>query len=613
MTDTELMMLRIKMRDPAWSLPRYGKIMGQKKQGGILYDPHAITNKLQETVLSYYSNTPRNSFGQTYWLVLLGARQCGKSLLPELCGYTKAAYNPGFEHVCIADNRERADYLHSRVHYTHEEWPEDIRTPTAGGRHEVRQKTFDVALGGKMRVLSGHAGAVGIGQSPDSFHGSELPYHKDAETQFSLIYPSMDNRDDALFVLESTASPSDAPSFEWWRDQYKEAKHNMGDWGNRWLSAFFPYWDGLLNQRPWPDDARLESDEINLLARYGYEATLSRKIKEKLDRGGYTEREAFELVKARLTPGSYLSKDNLAFRRMKLATDKAIRRNPELFWVYFPKDDLSCWLVRGNSVIHASLLKKHERDDLIEWEAPYTEYEAPEPGAQYVLGVDPVGFAARDHAAIQVLKVWDNEWTQVATYAAHTNPLDFAPIILDIANRYNKALVVVESNGVGTSVIALLLQQGYRRLYYEKPYKAGLTSTGKSVDQMLSYLQDGLKDELVMWDKDTVHQLKSYRHDKRTERAPNLEILNPRGSKARRDRHHWDKISALMFAVWGARSMPRRIKPGARDEEKSNVIPFGKLTYNQVLEYRVQQAKLDKTVAGTTTARRTYRRKKKKR
>ena len=598
-----------RIKDPAWSLPRFGKIMGQKKQGDVLYNPYAITRNLQATLVSYYSNTPRNAYGQTFWLTLVAYRQGGKSLTPELCGYVKAAYNPGFEHVCIADNKDRAEYLHTRVHYTHENWPKELRTPTAGGRHEVRQKTFKSGAGGRMRVLSGHAGAVGIGQSPDSFHGSELPYYADAESQFSLIYPSMGNRDDALVVLESTAAPSDEPSAEWWQDEYSTAKKNTGDWGNRKIAAFFPYWDGLLNARGWPKNAALDADEISLLGLHGYEATLQRKLKEYATNPKYRGLDHEKLAKAHLISGTYLSKENLAFRRFMIETDKKIRKNPELFWTYYPKDDLSCWLVHGNSVIHWSLIKKHERPELIEWESPYVEYEAPEPGAIYVLGVDPVGFAARDHAAIQVLKVYDGEWTQVACYAAHTAPLQFAPIILRIAKRYNNALIGVESNGVGNATLALLIQAEYRRIYYEKAYKPGITASASANDMMLAHLQDALLDCLILWDKDTVRQLKTYRHDKRVERSPTLEMLNPKTTGSRRERHHWDKISALMIAVRMARASPRKLKPVTNVEQPKNVVLYKDLTWNQIQEYRKKQAAL---LEGTKPRRRTYRRKRRK-
>ena len=563
------------LQDPAESLLRFGYIIDQKTGKKLKYDPWAITHDLQSTIISYASNPPKTVHGQTKWLALLGYRQGGKSTTGELAFYPKAAYRYGHDHVCIADTRPRADYLHQRVHVTHRNWPEEIRSPTVSTR-EVRQATFDpeLMLGGKMRVLSAHTDAVGIGQSPDSFHGSEPPFWKNGAYAWSLIQPSMINRDHALVLLEGTAAPSDAPSVEWWKDICRDAKHGRG----RWVYAFFPYWDGKLNTRPWPKDWTLENDEIRLLERFGAQG---------------------------------LTLENLAFRRFILDTDKLMRRYPELFDVFYPKDDTSCWVASAKGVIPKHILSRHLAGPLTEWEGPYMEYEAPEGGAIYAIGVDPAGYAARDHASFQVFKVYDGEWTQVACYAGHTEPVEFTKEIIRVHERYNSAKIGVEINGVGAAVVALLQEAGLgNHLYYEKPYKPGITTTAKSLDQMLGWLIDALRDELTLHDEDTVSQALSYGHDKRTERSVASELLQGGGAGSRRrERHHWDKISALMMAVVVARDAPRRLKKEAPDELE-NVLLFRDMTYDQVTSYREALAKDE---AGKQRPRRRYRSSRKRR
>jgi hypothetical protein len=533
------------LRDPDISLRAYGIIIDQKTGTERRYDPFAITNHLQPSILAYHSKPPKTSEGQTRWLTLLGYRQGGKSLTGELCGYTKAAYTPGHDHVCIADNKDRAEYLHRRVHLVHSRWPDAVRSPTVPNR-EVRQKSFQ--HGGKMRVLSGESGAVGIGQSPDSFHGSELPYWRNAGHQFSMIYPSLINRDHSLVLLESTPSPMTEPSAEWWRDQCRDAKLGMG----RWCYAFFPYWDGRLNRRPWPEGAQLDLEELRLLDRF--------------KRKG-------------------LQKEHLAFRRLMLETDKEIRRYPDLFKVYYPFDDISCWIASTGSVFSTELLQKHQDRKMVPWKAPYLEYEPPEVGATYVIGADPAGYASRDHAAFHVLKVYSGEWTQVATFGTTTDPIKFAKKLHDTGIKYNKALLAVEANGVGVATLALLEEMGYPNLYYEKPYKPGITATTKSVAMMLSYLQDALHDELILNDEDTVSQLGSYREDKQTERSAAAEILHSGKPGRRRERHHWDKVSALQIAVMASRRAPRRTKVVSPELDIGNVVLFRDMSYNQLQEY----------------------------
>ena len=79
---------------------------------------------------------------------------------------------------------------------------------------------------------------------------------------------------------------------------------------------------------------------------------------------------------------------------------------------------------------------------------------------------------------------------------------------------------------------------------------------------MTSWLIDALLDELVLRDKATVEDLLGYRNDKAVEESAGAEIARGQASKRRRERGHWDRVSALMIAVAGARtfsSQPHRV------------------------------------------------------
>ena len=516
------------LQSPSKSLPVFGQVHDQRTGQFVGYDPYRLTKTLQAEILEYLSNPPLTDAGQTQFLTVLTARQMGKSLTSEYGCYPKAAFTPGWDHVCIADTKDRAEYLHKRVHHLHERWPGKVRSRTIPNR-EARQLTFRPLQGGKMRVLSAETGAVGIGQSPDSFHASECAFWADFSGSMFLIWPSLMNRDHALAIFECT--PWEARSD--WHEHCLEAKNGVG----RHSYLFKPFWDGQLNQRPWNKDWSLENEEIDLLNRYGQEG---------------------------------LTKENLAFRRLIMSTDVKIRRNPEFFRVFYPFDDIGCWIASAQSAIPGHVLEKHQKRQMVRWRGPYMEYEQPEADARYVIGVDPCGHAARDHASFQVLKVYDGEWTQVATYADHSDPLIFTKAVLKAAKKYNKALVVVESNGVGQSILALLRDWDYSNIFYEKLKRPGFTTTSKSIDQCMGWLVDGLMDELILNDNNTVEQLLSYRNDKQIEESPTSEIARGEASRRRRDRHHWDKVSALIMGIVGARALPRRSKPSTENPEKDN-------------------------------------------
>lgn len=536
------------LADPAVSLPLYGTLISQEDGQEVLFDPHRITDKMQATIVGYMSNPPVDENGFTLWLSLLGYRQGGKSLTAELAAYPLAAYTPGFDHVCIADVKDRADYLHERTQFCHKRWPDELRTPQRA-TNEVRQLTF--VHDAKMRVLSGHAEAVGIGQSVDSFHGSELPYWKNAARQFSLINPSMLNRKHARMLLESTPSPLSEPSAQWWQDKCRDAKYREA----RNLYAFFPFWDGRLNVRPWPTNAVLETDEIRMLERYGPLG---------------------------------LKKEHLAFRRYTMAMDPEIRRNPDLFRVYYPFDDVTCWLSTTSGVIKPHVIERHLKD-LRPFKPPYTEFEPPEPGALYAIGADPAGYGARDHASFQVLKCYADDWTQVAVFAASVDPVEFYRHLSAAAHRYNNALVGIERNGVGVGTIALFQKDNYGNLYHDTWDKPGVHKS--SHDQMVSILIDHLLDRLRLVDEDTVSQLQGYQSDKAVERTIRAELLSNDDGR-RRARHHWDKVSALMMACITAESLPRRFKK--EPDLPKNVVPFNQMSWDALQAYEKKVAEFER-------------------
>jgi hypothetical protein len=522
------------LRNPARSLPQYGEVHDQETGQFVKYDASRLTTTMQQDILDYYSDPPRTEDGQVAFLSILTGRQMGKSLTPEYCGYVETAYRPAYDHVCIADTQERADYLHKRVHYLHQRWPDSLRSPTVPSK-ESRQLTFDSEFGGRMRVLSAANGAVGIGQSPDGFHASECAFWPSFSDAMFLIYPSIINRSETKAIFECTPWEAGCD----WHEHCQAAKAMEG----RHIYKFYPFWDGVLNRRQWKKEWNLDSEEEDLLRKYAAQG---------------------------------LTLEHLAFRRFILKTDAELRRNPERFKVFYPFDEISCWLVRGRGVIPTHALERHQNGLLIPSKFGYAEFLAPDPTSVYVIGVDPSGQAARDHASFQVLDLRE-KWRQAARFADTCDPLAFARKLFETGMRYNQAKIVVENNGVGQAVISHLIDWKYPNLYWSSKQKAGIPTTGANIDKMTSHLIDALIDDLVLYDTVTVDQLISYKGDKRIEESPGLEAVRGAPSSRRRHRHHWDAVSALIMAVQAARLENRR---GKEDTRSVEVAEYEGLTAN---------------------------------
>ncbi len=554
------------LRDPQLCLPGCAKVVDQENEGEADYDPCAITEQLQATIIAHASDPGRIETGHSRWLALLAYRQAGKSTAGELAYYPSAAYRHGWKHYCIADNDKRADELHERLQFCHTRWPEELRPPVKpAARNETRQITFE--HDSTMKVLSGATQAAGVGLSFSSLHASEVAYWKDAARQFSIMFPACINRKNAQMLIECTPTPLTEPSAEWWKDQCHSAKYGSDSGLNRFVYAFFPFWDGKLNRRPWPKGASVDIEEQRLLDKYG---------------------------------AAGLTLEHLAFRRATMEIDQEIRRNPELFSCYYPFDDLSCWLVGGKQVIPTRAIERHTllggNTRLQPWRPRDAHgvkyYREAHPNGTYVIGVDPAGYAGRDHASFQVLEVWSDgtkrDWRQVATFGGVVDPHVLADYVIEAGHRYNNALIACEANN--DPVTPILRERRYPNVHFD--WNRGAPGVWKHSDEeFVRILTDALLDRLELLDEDLVSQLTGYRGDAAVQRTIRAEILSPRTDGRRRARHHWDKVSALMVACAVASKAPVRYRPKSQPDNLI-VHPASGMTWNQMVEYEKRVAKL---------------------
>lgn len=80
------------LRDPSVSLPRYGQVIDQKTDQSVMYDPYRITEKLQATIIKFFSEAPKTQHGQDIWLSVLKYRQGGASTCAEFAAFPKVAW-----------------------------------------------------------------------------------------------------------------------------------------------------------------------------------------------------------------------------------------------------------------------------------------------------------------------------------------------------------------------------------------------------------------------------------------------------------------------------------------------------------------------------------------
>lgn len=544
------------LKDPRISLPLYGKVMDQATSRIVPYDPFAITSRLQWDMLESIGNRELSVDGQLMWDIWLCCRQAGKSLVADLALYPLTMFSPGRFHVTIADEQKRADYLHSRVQLNHTYWPEELRVKQKIVREKLK---LEFEHGGGMHAMAGSSNAVGVGYSPDSIHLSEVPLHGDASGTWNLLMPSIINRDDGYVVMESTPYPMSMPSSEFYRDLCWKANSDSARFRYHW----YPYWDQILNRRAYNGEP-LSIEEQRLMDMYSPEG---------------------------------LTEENLMFRRFIMDMDPEVRRNPALFDVFYLSNDVDCWLTASGGVIPGRALEGQSKN--LKKEIEFIRYgygtrqddglrrfKHPEFGAIYVIGVDPAGFG-RDHSAFQVLEVWADGWEQVCSFGAEVDPLEFNTLLMKEAANYNQALVAIERNGIGMGAIEHFRLREYRNLYYDGFGKPGVHKS--SHDKMVEVMIDALMDGLVLREDDTLKQLGTYGADKLVERTQAASILNPGRSGRRRERHHWDKVSALATACLASHKAPRRYRSTSTLDDVL-VKPTNQWSYNDWEKYKKQVA-----------------------
>lgn len=583
-------------RNYATTMAEYGSVINQETSQPGRFDVNGVAPSLAMQLMDFWSNPPRMEEGHKCWPVVCASRQSTKTYINASCAYFQTAFSPGQTGGVLADKQERADDIFKYININHYNLPDEIRPTVMGSPNRKLTFTRGSQPSGSIATYSLDAENQGIGRSWDAAVLSEVPFMRDAEGQWFAMEPAFINRKEAMLVMESTPAPLSQPSAEFYRDHCFET---MADTEGRFRFIFMPFYRSRLNERNWRADWKLTPEEAGWLAKHGPVGK-------------------FDGLPVSAPGAPYLTLENLAFRRHTFRTNRRVRRDPQLFWVFFPLDAVSCWQHRGSGSIPRKAVDAIANQIRIPWD-PNEEslqiYEDPQPGAQYVLSVDPSGFGAGDEASIQVLKVYEEETSQVACFSnRRADPLLVSRLTCELAGKYNDALVVVENNGVGAGVLSTLVladqnyvmlpnslgvMQEYRlqNLYYHSLGKPGVPAGAKTNKEAMARMIDLMLDKkLRIRDDLTFAQISSYRRDKEVKDSENYRILNPGSTgRGRRPKHHWDRVSALLWACWFAVQMPTKFRPytPVESDDDDTRREYADLTAKQWRSKRMKQYRED--------------------
>jgi hypothetical protein len=190
-----------------------------------------------------------------------------------------------------------------------------------------------------------------------------------------------------------------------------------------------------------------------------------------------------------------------------------------------------------NTLIHPAKLSS------LVWHNPlYTDgcldvHKEPEPGHTYCMTVDVAEGQNLDYSAFSIIDVTSIPYRLVAKYRNNAiTPLLFPTVILQAAQKYNEAFVLVEINSIGLQVADILHHElAYENLIkiemkgkqgqqhspgFKKKIAYGLKTTHQTKITGCANLKTLIEsDKLIINDADTIMELTTFSADKKTFKA----------------------------------------------------------------------------------------------
>ena len=129
------------------------------------------------------------------------------------------------------------------------------------------------------------------------------------------------------------------------------------------------------------------------------------------------------------------------------------------------------FLTSGQSVVDPKILQWYKDTSV---ESPVEElgvdrgfwvFRQPDYTKDYIVVGDVARGDGKDYSACQVFDVKDME--QVAEYKGQLSTTDYGNFLIEVATKYNDALLVVENNNIGWATIQTIIDRGYKNLFYQ--------------------------------------------------------------------------------------------------------------------------------------------------
>ena len=211
---------------------------------------------------------------------------------------------------------------------------------------------------------------------------------------------------------------------------------------------------------------------------------------------------------ARLMLAHRLDLDQIRFRRFKFL------KLSELTWQEMLEDDITCFLLTGTGVFSRDTVQYYStkpKDPIIQ-EDGLRIWLPPAPMDRYIVAADVSGGQSDDADYDAAVVVNTRTLEHVATLHGRFHAKDYAERLVNLATRYNEAVLAVEVPGPGQAILEIIEHfMGYGNLYRRETGELGWANSWQSKPVMVSELKTALNSHLLItYDSLLVGEIRGY-------------------------------------------------------------------------------------------------------
>jgi hypothetical protein len=374
--------------------------------------------------------------------IVVKARQMGMTTWIAGQFFLRTVTTRGAMTVLVAHTREAAQSIFRMVQRFWHCLPEETRTgPLKRSRANVGQMVF-TALDSEFRVLSAADENAGRGLTVQNMHLSEVSrWPGDAAATLAGLRAALVPSGE--LVLESTPNGARGGFYEEWQHAAEKGI----------VRHFFPWWMEPAYVSAPATDPR--EDELALVRVHGLTAA------------------------------------QIGFRRTLESSYRRLRAQE------FAEDPELCFRTSGECCFDVDALERRLSEAkpplLLRRGGALRIWLPSVPGKEYAIAVDPAGGSPDgDYSAVQVIDLGTG--IQCAELQEHLGTLELARVAAALAREYQGAVLAVERNNHGGSVLAYLaMVERYTRIYEQAGQPGWLTNAASKpaiIDRMAVLLVD---------------------------------------------------------------------------------------------------------------------------